>query len=82
VEVRIRFGTGIARFAPAPLMTLQLPTGATVADAYDELAAAGDPDLTAALKSALPIVRGEHADREQPLAPGDELALLAPISGG
>ena len=81
MEVRIRLGAGIARFAPAPLMTLQLPSGATVADACDRLAAT-DPELSEALRSALPIVGGVHADRGQKLAPGDELALLAPISGG
>ncbi len=62
-------------------MTLQLPSGATVADACDRLAAT-DPELSEALRSALPIVGGVHAERGQELAPGDELALLAPISGG
>jgi molybdopterin synthase catalytic subunit len=81
MEIRIRLGAGIARFAPAPLMTLQLPSGATVAEACRALAA-DDPDLAQALAGALPIVRGEHADRSRELAPGDELALLAPISGG
>ncbi len=81
MEVRIRFGTGIARFAPAPVMALQLPAGATVADVYDRLAES-DPRLADALRSALPIIGGVHADRGQELAPGDEVALLAPISGG
>ena len=81
MEVRIRFGTGIARFAPAPVMALQLPAGATVADAYDRLAGT-DPTLADALHSALPIIGGVHAERGQELTPGDELALLAPISGG
>ncbi len=81
MEVRIRLGTGIARFAPAPVLALQLPAGATVADVYDQLAAS-DHRLADALRSALPIIRGVHADRAQRLAPGDEVALLAPISGG
>ncbi len=81
MEVRIRLGAGIARFAPAPVMTLQLPDGATVADACTQLAATGE-DLSRALQSALPIIEGEHADRAHTLSPDDELALLAPISGG
>ncbi len=81
MEVRIRFGTGIARSAPAPVIALQLPEGATVADVYDRLAAQ-DPRLADALRSALPIIGGVHADRGHELSPGDEVALLAPISGG
>ncbi len=81
MEVRIRLGTGIARLAPAPVMTLELPDGATVADACHALGASDD-HLSEALQTALPIIGGVHADREQELAPGDELALLAPISGG
>jgi molybdopterin converting factor small subunit len=76
VEVRIRFGTSIARFAPAPVMALELPAGATVADVYDQLSG------TDAVRSALPIVGGVHVERGQTLAPGDEVALLTAISGG
>ncbi len=81
MEVRIRFGIGIARLAPAPVMALQLPAGATVADVYDRLSD-GDPALADVLRSALPIIGGAHAERSKELAPGDEVALLAPISGG
>ncbi len=81
MEVRIRLGTGIARLAPAPLLTLNLPDGATVDDAYAQLAAA-NPELAPALVSALPVIAGAHADRHQTLRPGVELALLAPVSGG
>jgi molybdopterin converting factor small subunit len=81
VEVRVRLGTGIARFAPAPSLMLQLPNRATVADACNRLAE-GNPELGSALESAVAIVSGIHVGREQPLAHGEELALLAPISGG
>jgi MoaE-MoaD fusion protein len=81
VEVRIRLGSGIARFAPAPLLSVELPDGATVEDLYERLAA-GNPELAPALRSALPIVGGSHVERTATLADGDELALLAPASGG
>jgi hypothetical protein len=55
VEVRIRLGNGIARFAPAPVLSIELPTGATIADLYDRLAV-HHPQLAPALQSALPIV--------------------------
>ena len=81
MEVRIRLGTGIARFAPAPMLTLELPSGATVDDVYTRLAAS-NPELGVALQSAVPIVGGAHVGRERRLAHGEELALLRPISGG
>lgn len=81
MEVRIRLGNGIARFAPAPLLTLRLPDDATVQDAFAALAA-DNPGLAPALRSALPVIAGVHAGRQQALRPGDELSLLAPVSGG
>lgn len=81
MEVRIRLGNGIARFAPAPLLTLELPEGATVAQACTRLGAE-NPELAPVLSCALPVIAGTHADRDHALRPGDELALLAPVSGG
>lgn len=81
MEVRVRFGTGIARYAPAPSLMVQVPNGATVADVCNRLAES-NPELASALTSAVAIVRGAHVGRAEPLAHGEELALLAPISGG
>jgi molybdopterin converting factor small subunit len=81
VEVRIRLGSGIAQFAPAPVLRVHLPAGATVADLCQHLAS-DNPELASVLHSALPIVGGAHADPGRPLAPGDEVSLLAPMSGG
>jgi molybdopterin converting factor small subunit len=81
VEVRIRLGTGIARFAPAPVLTLELPQGANVADLLERLALE-NPDLAPALRGALPIVQGAHVERATTLVHGGEIALLAPVAGG
>jgi molybdopterin converting factor small subunit len=81
MEVRIRLGTRIAPLAPAPVLTLELPDGATVADLYDRLAGQY-PDLAPALGGALPIVQGVHVERGQALAHGAEVALITPVSGG
>jgi molybdopterin converting factor small subunit len=81
VEVRIRLGNRVAQHAPAPVLTVDLPTGATVADLCQHLASS-NPKLAPALRSAVPIVGGVHVDPGQRLAPGDEVALLAPMSGG
>jgi molybdopterin converting factor small subunit len=81
MEVRIRLGSSIAKLAPAPTLTMELPGGATVAQLY-ELLASSNPDLAPALRSAVPILGGAHVPRAQKLAHGDEIALLAPVSGG
>ena len=79
--VRIRLGSSLARFAPAPLLKLELPDGATVEDLYDCLSTR-TPELAPALASALPVLGGVHVERSRILSPGEEVALLTPVAGG
>jgi molybdopterin converting factor small subunit len=81
VRVRVRLGAGLSRFADAPLMSIDLAEGASVDDL---LAALGtqQPSLEPALPSVLPVVSGTHAERDQQLHAGDEVALLIPVAGG
>jgi molybdopterin converting factor small subunit len=79
--VRIRLASSLARLAPAPLLQVEVPSGATVGDLYDRLARAA-PELAPALGSALPVVQGQHVERDRALGPGDEVALLTPVAGG
>jgi molybdopterin converting factor small subunit len=81
VEVRIRLGSGIARFSPAPRLRLELPDGSTVEDLFACLAA-DHPELAPALRSALPVLAGAHVERGQTLKDGDELGVLTPVAGG
>src|SRR5215210_806630 len=62
--------------AGASEVTLELPDGARVADALAQLEpiAAGLPLVMA--------VNREYADPDRALDPGDELALIPPVSGG
>jgi molybdopterin converting factor small subunit len=79
--VRIRLGSSLARFAPAPLLKLELPDGATVEDLYDCLSTR-TPELAPALASALPVLGGVHVERSRTLSSGEEIALLTPVAGG
>lgn len=63
------------------MLRFELPNGATVEDLYDLLATT-TPELGPALSSALPLVAGEHVERERPLSHGEEVALLTPVAGG
>jgi MoaE-MoaD fusion protein len=79
--VRIRLGSSLARFAPAPVLKLELPDGATVEDLYDCLSTR-TPELAPALASALPVLGGVHVERNRTLSAGEEIALLTPVAGG
>jgi molybdopterin synthase catalytic subunit/molybdopterin synthase sulfur carrier subunit len=81
VQIRVRLGAGLSRFAGSPLLALDVPDGGSVEDLY---AALGEryPELAPALPSALPVVAGTHVEREAALHPGDEVALLIPVAGG
>jgi MoaE-MoaD fusion protein len=78
MEVTVRLFAMLRERAGAPELTLELPNGARVRDA---LASA----QLAALADGIPLVMAvnrEYADGEQVLDPGDELALIPPVSGG
>ena len=65
----------------APLLTVELADGATVDELYARLIDT-QPEIAPALRSALPVVGGEHVSRDRRLADRDQVALLLPVSGG
>jgi molybdopterin converting factor small subunit len=81
MQVRVRFGAGLSRLSKAPTHTLEFDDGATVSDLLERLRDS-EPDLVPALRSALPMIGGVHADRGQHLTDHQEIALLLPVSGG
>ena len=81
MRVRVRLGGGLSRLSSAPLLSVDLADGATVEDLLGRLRET-EPELAPALRAALPVVDGEHAPRDRPLADRQEVALLLPVSGG
>jgi molybdopterin synthase catalytic subunit len=76
VEVTVLLFAMLRERAGARQITLDLPEGARVRDALDSL---GD------LASGLPLVMAvnrEYAPEDHVLDPGDEIALIPPVSGG
>jgi molybdopterin converting factor subunit 1 len=76
VEVTVRLFAMLRERAGASELTLELPAGARVGDALAELSG---------LAEGLPLVMAvnrDYADESTPLDPGDELALIPPVSGG
>lgn len=82
MTVRIRLFAMLRERAGRDSIEIELPSGATVADALEELALR--PGL-GELLGRLPVrmaVNREYADPGTPLNAEDELALIPPISGG
>ena len=79
----LRLALGVRR------LELDLPEGATVATAIERVRAMVDADLESVIVDQerggyrlAAMVNGQHAAPEVRLQPGDEVALLPPISGG
>lgn len=81
MEVRVRLTAKLAGFTDAPLLTLELPDGATVGELLTHLGET-HAGLAPALRSALPVMSGGHVERGRALAAGEEIALLTPAAGG
>ena len=77
----MRLGSGLATAAGTRRLRVEVPQEATV-DTLIERLRDTQPSIAAALDSALPVLRGTHASGAEPLAEGDEVALLIPVAGG
>lgn len=76
MHVSVLLFAGLRERAGTTELELELPEGACVADALERLG-----ELT----SGVPVVMAvnhEYADGDQELRPGDEVALIPPVSGG
>ena len=67
--------------AGADSLALDLPAGATVADLRAELARRV-PALAKLLAKSAVAVNHDFVEDDRVLAPGDEVAIIPPVSGG
>jgi molybdopterin converting factor subunit 1 len=82
MTVRVRLFAILRERAGGDSVEIELPEGATVGDALERLAAApGIGELVERLPLRMAVNR-EYASAGTAIAPGDELALIPPISGG
>jgi MoaE-MoaD fusion protein len=81
MTVRIRLYAILRERARREWIELQLPAGATVADALHELSHAQGLEVLPRIPVRMAVNR-EYAAPHTPLHEGDELALIPPVSGG
>src|SRR5262245_65369189 len=82
VTVTVRLFAILRERAGRDSLELELADGATVEDA---LAALRDEDGLGPVLERMPLraaVNREYVDEDTPLASGDEMALIPPVSGG
>ncbi len=82
MTVTVRLFAILRERAGRDSIEIELPEGATVGDAFERLAAApGLGELVGRLPLRMAVNR-EYVSDGTAIAPGDELALIPPISGG
>ena len=81
MHLRVLLFAGLRERLRRDHVELELPDGARAGDLLDALAAAY-PDLSASLTVARLAINHEFVCADAPLAPGDEVALIPPVSGG
>jgi sulfur-carrier protein len=81
MQIHVRLFATLRQLAGWPQQALEVPEGATVADALAELDRRY-PQLTVTTRTIYVAVNQEYAKGTQVLHPGDELALFPPVSGG
>ena len=74
MELTVRLFAGLRERAGSPTVTVSLPDGPTVADL---LAAMDLPP-----RSCVVAINREYASADAVIGPGDEVALIPPVSGG
>jgi len=82
VTVLVRYFAGAAAAAGREEERLQVPAGATVADALERVAAAHGPDLTRVVAASSFLLQAVAARRGDPLPDGATLDVLPPFAGG
>ncbi len=81
MRVTVRLFGRLHDLAGATELERDVPAGATVGDAWRQLASEM-PSLAAYSRSISAAVNADYARMTTPLSEGDEVAFLPPVSGG
>lgn len=81
MRVRVRLFARLRDLVGAAELDREVPTGATIGDVWRDLAAEF-PALRAYEATVSSARNDDYARRTTPVADGDEIAFLPPVSGG
>jgi molybdopterin converting factor subunit 1 len=81
MRVRVRLFASLREVVGASSLDLDLPDGATTGSAW-ELLATAHPALVPRRESLSAAVNRSYAAFDTPLAEGDEVVFIPPVSGG
>lgn len=81
MQIQLRYFAIVREIVGQSRSTLEVPDGTTAGAAF-ELLATSYPRLRGAANSIMLMVNQEYVPADHPLADGDELALIPPVSGG
>ena len=81
MRVRVQVFARLRELAGRSEWTCEVPAGATIADVWQR-AAADHPSLAPFERAVSCARNAEFARRSTPVAEGDEIAFLPPVSGG
>ncbi len=81
MKVRVRCFAAVREIVGAGELIIELPEGSSLRQLVDQI---GDrfPQLEGLASSLLLSVNREYAPYHKKLTPGDEVALIPPVSGG
>ncbi len=81
MQITVRLFASVRETVGMPTLTLELPEGATLAQAIDHLVA-HYPALESHRAAWHFAVNQVHAEADAPLRPGDTLAIFPYVAGG
>jgi len=76
MKIAVRLFAGLREQAGTREKTVELPDGATAAEVWSQLGLGDEPP------GLMLAVNRSYVERDTPLADGDEVALIPPVSGG
>jgi MoaD family protein len=77
--MRVRLFASLREIAGTSNLDTDAPD---VGSLLDDLCRRLGPEFSRVMSVGTVVVNGETSGRDRPLAPGDEIALLPPVSGG
>ena len=81
MKISVRLGAGLSNLAGRPRLVIELKEAATIADLLTYLKTEY-PAIADRVDRTVPMISGRAVPPTEPLAAGQEVALLLPVAGG